>query len=72
MPESAQRIARRNFQRLKDDPGYASLYFKKVGAYWSVRVGLHHRALAYQDGEDFVWFWIGRHGEYERIIRGGR
>jgi len=27
------------------------------------------RALAVQDGEGFVWFWIGDHREYERLIR---
>ena len=45
---------------------------RKLGAYWSVRIGLSHRALAYQDGDDFIWFWIGRHDEYDRIIRSGR
>ena len=72
LPEPVQRRARRNFQRLKDDPGYASLNFKRVGSYWSVRIGLSHRALAYDDGGDFVWFWIGPHDEYDRIIRAGR
>jgi hypothetical protein len=26
-------------------------------------------ALAFEDGEDFVWMWIGPHDEYERIIK---
>jgi len=41
-----------------------------VGRFWSARVGIHYRALAVQDGDDVVWFWIGRHDEYESIIRG--
>ena len=72
LPESVQRTARRNFERLKEDPGYASLNFKKVGPYWSVRVGNSHRALAYEHEGDFLWFWIGHHDEYDRIIRAGR
>ncbi|MDE2937446.1 MAG: hypothetical protein OXR67_00790 [Chloroflexota bacterium] len=68
LPESVQRSARRNFQRLKDDPRYASLRFKKVGDYWSVRVSRSYRALAVEDGEDFIWVWIGGHEEYDRLI----
>lgn len=68
LPESVQRIARRNFERLKEDPGYPSLRFKKVGEYWSVRIGRSYRALAFEDGDDFVWVWIGGHDEYNRIL----
>jgi hypothetical protein len=41
---------------------------KKVGRFWSVRVGLHHRALAVEDGGDLVWFWIGTPAEYDRLL----
>ena len=68
LPESAQRIASRNFQRLKEDPRHPSLRFKKIGRYWSVRVGRSYRALAEEDGDDFIWVWIGSHDEYMRII----
>lgn len=30
---------------LKCNPRHPSLHFKKVGRFWSVRVGLHHRAI---------------------------
>jgi hypothetical protein len=39
---------------------------------WGVlvsRVGIHHRALAIEDGEDFIWVWVGAHDEYERLIK---
>jgi hypothetical protein len=29
---------------------------------------LHYRALAVADGSDLVWFWIGTHAEYDRIL----
>ena len=41
---------------------------KKLGKFWSARVGLSHRALAIEDGEGFLWVWIGPHDEYERLI----
>jgi hypothetical protein len=53
---------------LKRDGRHPSLHLKKVGRFWSARVGGHHRVLALQEGEDLVWFWIGRHDEYDRLI----
>ena len=70
LPESVQRIARRNFRLLIANPRYPALHFKKVGEFWSVRVGLAHRALAVEDGRDFIWVWIGSHDEYDRLIGG--
>ena len=57
-----------NFDLLKRDPRHPSLQFKKVGKYWSVHVGLRYRALAVQTDDTFVWFWIGPHADYDRII----
>ena len=54
---------------LKANPSHPSLHFKKVGRFWSVRVGINYRALAIDDGEDFIWVWIGTHDEYERMIK---
>ena len=68
LPESVQELARKNFELLKQNPKYPSLHFKKVGRYWSVRVGLSYRALAVEDGEDYIWVWIGNHDDYDRLI----
>jgi len=69
LPVAVQNVARRNFNILKDNPRHPSLHFKKVGKLWSVRVGPHHRALALEHGDDFIWVWIGPHDEYERLIK---
>ena len=69
LPEAVQRVARRNFELLKENPAHPSLHFKKVGKLWSVRVGLNHRALALEDGADFMWVWIGPHDDYKRLIK---
>ena len=68
LPEATQRIARRNFEQLKRDPRYPSIRFRKIGEYWSARVGLPYRALAIEDGDDFIWVWIETHAEYDRIV----
>ncbi|WP_454063000.1 hypothetical protein [Candidatus Nitrospira salsa] len=61
-------LAKQNFQLLKNAPRHPSLHFKKIGGFWSARVGINHRTLAVKDGEDFIWVWIGRHDEYERLL----
>lgn len=71
LPEQVQRVARQNFQILKQNPAHPSLRFKKVGDFWSARAGLQHRALAVADGEDYIWVWIGSHDEYKRVVKRG-
>lgn len=68
LPEPVQKISKKNFELLKINPSHPSLHFKKVGKLWSVRAGMNHRALAFEDGNDFIWVWIGNHDEYERMI----
>jgi hypothetical protein len=46
LPRSVRELANANYELLKRDPRHPSLQFKKVGRYWSVRVGLRYRALA--------------------------
>jgi len=69
LPQDARALADKNFELLKANPWHPSLHFKKIGELWSVRVGLHYRALALDDPPDVVvWFWIGRHDEYDHLI----
>jgi hypothetical protein len=67
LPKAIQRVADQNYELLKADPSHPSLHFKKVGPYWSVRVGKGYRALGVQDG--ISWVWIGTHAEYDQLIR---
>ncbi len=70
LPNTVQLLADKNYELLKLDPVHPSLHFKKVGIYRSVRVGIAYRALGIEDGNTVVWFWIGNHDEYERLIDG--
>ena len=53
-----QKLADKCYEKLKQDPYYPSLHFKKVGQFWSVRIGIHYRAIAVQDKDELAWFWI--------------
>jgi hypothetical protein len=68
LPSSIQKLADANFALLKRDPRHPSLHFKRVGRYWSARVGLRYRALAIEIDDVYVWFWIGSHADYDRLI----
>jgi hypothetical protein len=70
LPDEVRALADKNFRLMQSDPRHPSLQFKKVGKVWSARVGLAHRALAVEDGEDFLWVWIGSHDDYDRMLRG--
>ena len=69
MPDFIQELARKKIDLLKIDSTDPSLHFKKVGIFWSARIGLNYRALAVKDGEDYIWVWIGTHDEYEQILK---
>lgn len=68
LPASNQALAKKNFKLLKTDPNHPSLHLKKVDNYWSVRVGIKYRALGIGVNEGILWFWIGTHAEYDKII----
>jgi mRNA-degrading endonuclease RelE of RelBE toxin-antitoxin system len=68
LPPSVQDLANRSFERLKANPQHPSLHLKKVGRYWSVRVGKRYRALAVEIAEGLLWFWIGTHNEYDKLV----
>jgi hypothetical protein len=71
LPDDIRAIADKQFALLKENPSHPSLHFKKVGKYWSARVNVRIRALAVASGGDFVWFWIGDHQAYDRLVKNG-
>lgn len=68
LPPEVRALATKNFKLWLADPFHPSLHFKKIGDFWSVRIGINYRALATRDGDLTKWFWIGPHDEYERLI----
>jgi hypothetical protein len=66
LPEVVRELADKKFELLKSDPRHSSVRLKKIGRFWSARIGLHYRALAKERPEGLVWFWIGSHGAYDQ------
>ena len=71
LPEKVQRSARRAYGTFLKDPSHPSLRFKQVHVtrpIYSARVALGYRALCVREGEEFIWFWIGSHADYDRLL----
>ncbi|MFZ5995146.1 MAG: hypothetical protein ACOYU4_09185 [Thermodesulfobacteriota bacterium] len=68
LPGPIQRLAEKNFKLLKDDPQHPSLHSEKIGRFWSVRIGRFYRALGVDAPGGILWFWIGNHPDYEKLL----
>jgi len=68
LPDHAQELAKKNFKLLKENPSHPSLHFKNVGDFVSVRIGIAHRALGIKVSDGVLWFWVGSHADYDRVV----
>ena len=72
LPSHVLRTATEKFRLWRTNPFHPSLHFKPVaGDLWSVRVTQDYRALVKRYGDLVVWFWVGTHAEYDRLVRQG-
>jgi hypothetical protein len=69
LPKEIKDLADKNFELLKKDPKHPSLHFKQIGILWSVRVGRHYRALGLDKPGGIIWFWVGSHADYDKLIK---
>ncbi|MGH9669449.1 MAG: hypothetical protein ACRD3A_04980 [Terriglobales bacterium] len=63
--------ARRAYALWQSDPAHPSLQFKQVHTkrpVYSVRIGLGWRAVAVRREQEFAWFWIGSHADYDKLL----
>ncbi len=68
LPSQIQRRAIKQYRLWLSDHDHPSVQFKKVGPYWSARVTNSYRAIGIKDDDTIVWFFIGSHADYDRIL----
>ncbi len=71
LPETVQRQANEAYRLFRINPAHPGLAFKQVsskGPVYSVRIGLHYRALAIRQQDYLLWFWIGSHADYDKML----
>jgi Txe/YoeB family toxin of Txe-Axe toxin-antitoxin module len=73
LPSRIRKDAHKAWRIWQSDPAAPGLQFKKLklrGDYWSARVNDDHRVVGMMRGDGIVWFWIGSHDAYERLLKG--
>jgi hypothetical protein len=71
LPDWVKSQARDAFRLFCQNPQLPGLRFKRVyptEPIYSARAGARHRAVGILDDGKIVWFWIGDHDDYMRLL----
>jgi len=68
LPAQTRRHAVKQYNLWLENPSHPSVNFKKVGKFWSARVTGSYRAVGVMDGDTIIWFFIGTHAEYDKLL----
>ncbi len=71
-PEAVRSLAGQVYQLWSSNPRHPSLQFKRIHQsepIYSVRIGIHWRAVCVVEDNTAVWFWIGSHAAYDALIK---
>mgnify|MGYP001344808296 CR=1 FL=1 len=70
LPIEIKRQTVETYIKWKLNPKMLSLDFKNIRKnIYSIRVGLNYRAFAKKDKDTYMWFWIGSHEDYNKMIK---
>jgi hypothetical protein len=71
LPVDVQRQAREAYKVFSDNSQHPGLRFKRVHPtqpIYSARVSVRHRAIGVLERDTIIWFWIGDHDAYLRLL----
>ena len=71
LPEIVRQHAKKAYQQFRCDPWQSSLRFKQIHPrqpLYSVRVAQGYRAVGRRDERGMLWFWIGSHADYDKLL----
>ena len=72
LPPDIQNLARKAYRLFRENPRHPALQFKKVHDHepiYAARVSRDYRTVGFLKNDQIVWFWIGNHAEYDRLLR---
>lgn len=70
-PAVVQAKAHAAYRPWAENPAHPSLRFKKVHKtlpIYAVRIDLDRRAVGIKQDQVMLWYWIGNHDAYERLL----
>ena len=71
LPIDIQEKANDAYLQFQQNLNHPSLRIKKVHSslpIYSVRITKNYRAVGQLDGDVVIWFWVGSHREYEKLL----
>ena len=72
LSDSVRSQARTAYRQFVEDPYYPNLQFKCIHAtdpIYSARINIDYRAVGILNNSEIVWFWIGSHSEYDKLLK---
>jgi hypothetical protein len=64
-----QSATRKAYYLFSQNPAHPGLRLERLrvdSRAWSVRITRDYRAVAIRHGDDWLWFWIGTHQQFDR------
>lgn len=71
LPAEVQRQGRAAYRLFQQNPQHPGLHLRQVHPVepvYSARIGMHYRAVGVRDDNEIVWFWVGPHAEYDKLL----
>ena len=71
LPSHVRKQAQDSYRFFILNPQHPSLDFKRVSQrrpVYSIRVSIDYRALGVLEQDEIVWFWIGPHHQYDKLL----
>lgn len=71
LPAHVRKQAREAYELFEVNPSHPGLRFKQVHPappIYSARVGISYRAVGVLNGDTIVWYWIGSHADYDKLL----
>lgn len=72
LPKHIQQQTIKSYHLWLENQNHPGLSFKKINTaeeIYSVRVSINYRAICLKESDTYIWFWIGTHSEYDKVIR---
>ena len=72
LPDPLKRQTRQAYRLFLENPRHPSLRFKQVHSVlpvYSARVSLVYPVVGVLKDDTVIWFWVGIHAEYEKLLK---
>jgi len=72
LPEQVRKEAKDAYRNFKNNPYHPSLHFKRIHSsrpVFSLRITKDYRAVGIEHSKQIIWFWIGSHGDYDKLLK---